>query len=220
MSVQTFALPHLPPHLVVHVALYRDVENASTLRQALLAGRPEYEYALIDGKGILSVRHVLAAAHRALHDHLQGRRRATNVHAEMVYALSPTKNITEAFRRFGIQDDTRCLVVLKAALEPSTTRESVQEHLDTIIVGTAVDVSDQHLAGWTDLARVRQCYGLGGNGGPETGRGSRGRGGGRRAGPAHPRTMTATMDVDRDDARERQELQLVVLGLMALREAS
>ncbi len=52
MSVQTFQLPHLPPDLVVHVALYRDVENAATLRQALLAGRPEYEYALIDAEGV------------------------------------------------------------------------------------------------------------------------------------------------------------------------
>lgn len=63
----------------------------------------------------------------------------------------------------------------------------MQRHLDTIIVGTAVDVSDEQLAGLTDVARVCQSYGKG---------------------------------VIGDGAAERRELELVVLGLMALRGAS
>jgi len=47
-SLQTLHLVHLPPDLAVHVALYTDVENASFLRDQLLQGNPDFEYALVD----------------------------------------------------------------------------------------------------------------------------------------------------------------------------
>lgn len=46
--LETFNIPHLPASYLVHVALYRDVQNAAFLRQQLLAGNAEYEYALVD----------------------------------------------------------------------------------------------------------------------------------------------------------------------------
>ena len=46
--VQTLRLAHLPPSLAVHIALYQNVQNASFLRQQLLQGNPEFEYAFID----------------------------------------------------------------------------------------------------------------------------------------------------------------------------
>lgn len=45
-SLETINLPHLP--LPVHVALYRDVQNAPFLRQQLIAGNSDFEYALLD----------------------------------------------------------------------------------------------------------------------------------------------------------------------------
>lgn len=47
-SLETLNIPHLPVSNSVYVALYRDVQNAAFLRQQLLAGNAEYEYALID----------------------------------------------------------------------------------------------------------------------------------------------------------------------------
>ena len=46
--VQSLTLAHLPPDLAVHVALYTDVQNAPFLRDQLLRGNPDHEYALID----------------------------------------------------------------------------------------------------------------------------------------------------------------------------
>ncbi len=47
-DLQTLRLAHLPTDLLVHVALYRDLKNAPFLRQQLLNGNNEYEYALVD----------------------------------------------------------------------------------------------------------------------------------------------------------------------------
>ena len=46
--LQEFHLSHLPPELSLFVAQYKDVENASFLRDQLLAGNAEFEYAFLD----------------------------------------------------------------------------------------------------------------------------------------------------------------------------
>ena len=46
--VETIHLAHMPPELALHVAMYTDVENASFLKEQLLAGNAEFEYAFID----------------------------------------------------------------------------------------------------------------------------------------------------------------------------
>ena len=38
----------MPPELALFVALYTDVENASFLKDQLLAGNADFEYAFID----------------------------------------------------------------------------------------------------------------------------------------------------------------------------
>jgi hypothetical protein len=48
MALQSIELEHLPPRFTIHVALYRDVKNASFLHQQLLVGNTDFEYALID----------------------------------------------------------------------------------------------------------------------------------------------------------------------------
>lgn len=47
-AVETINLPHLPSNLFVHAALYRNIQNAAFLRQQLLAGNADFEYAFID----------------------------------------------------------------------------------------------------------------------------------------------------------------------------
>lgn len=46
--LQEIHLQHMPPELALYAALYRDVQNASSLREQLLAGNTDFEYAFID----------------------------------------------------------------------------------------------------------------------------------------------------------------------------
>lgn len=47
-SLETIHLPHLPSSLEIHAALYKDVQNAASLRQQLLSVNTDFEYAFID----------------------------------------------------------------------------------------------------------------------------------------------------------------------------
>lgn len=46
--LETIQLSHLPQNTPVHIALYRDIKNASSLREQLLSGNVDFQYAFID----------------------------------------------------------------------------------------------------------------------------------------------------------------------------
>jgi hypothetical protein len=50
--ITTLHLTHLPSELAIHVALCRNLENAAFLRQQLLDGNPEFEYAFLDASTV------------------------------------------------------------------------------------------------------------------------------------------------------------------------
>lgn len=58
-NLQSLYLAHLPSDLAVHIALYKNLKNATFLRQQLLDGNSSYEYALIDAS-VVNFDHVLS----------------------------------------------------------------------------------------------------------------------------------------------------------------
>ncbi|KAL4925573.1 EKC/KEOPS complex subunit CGI121/TPRKB [Aspergillus undulatus] len=159
--LETIHLPHLPSSPEVHAALYKDVQNAPHLRQQLLAGNAEFEYAFIDASMILSRAHALSAIFRAVNDYLNDRLKSRNIHSEVVFSLSPTNNIADSFRKFGISDTTSSLLVVKICVTPDITHDSVAVHLAQNVEGTAVPFDDEALSEVSDIAKIKKAYKLG-----------------------------------------------------------
>ena len=90
--VQAITLSHLPAN-PLYIGVFRDVRNVSFLRQQLLSGNAAFEYAFIDASVILSTQHLLAACFRAVNDLNANRLKTRNVHAEVVFSLSPNNNV-------------------------------------------------------------------------------------------------------------------------------
>ncbi|APA09305.1 hypothetical protein SS1G_12090 [Sclerotinia sclerotiorum 1980 UF-70] len=198
--LQTLPLEHIPSTHTLHIALYRNIQNASFLHQQLLGGNTDFEYAFIDASVVLSKLHILAAAYRAINDALEGRLKSRNIHSEIVFSLSMNNNIAESFRRFGITPSTTSLLVVKVA--PASSAPQISEHLSSSIEGEAVPFEDETLSKMTDIARVKKLYKLNACGG----------GGGGKKGGAN--------GVSEKIQDERKELEIMVLGAMALRGAT
>ena len=49
-SLQAVNLAHLPAENILYIALFKNVSNAEFLRQQLLNGNADFEYAFIDAK--------------------------------------------------------------------------------------------------------------------------------------------------------------------------
>ncbi|PLB45630.1 CGI-121-domain-containing protein [Aspergillus steynii IBT 23096] len=160
-SLETIQLPHLPSSLPVHVALYRDLKNAPFLRQQLISGNAEFEYAFVDASMVLSKTHALSAVFRAVNDYLNDRLKSRNVHSETVFSLNPTTNIADSFRKFGITDSTKDLLVVKIAVDSSATHDAVAAHLSQHIEGSMVPFDDETLSQIADVAKIKKAYKLG-----------------------------------------------------------
>ncbi|TGO46214.1 hypothetical protein BCON_0337g00030 [Botryotinia convoluta] len=199
--LQTIPLEHLPESHTLHIALYRNLTNASFLHQQLLTGNTDFEYAFIDASVVLSKLHILAAAYRAINDALEERLKSRNIHSEIVFSLSMNNNIAESFRRFGITPTTTSLLVVKVASASSASQ--ISEHLSSVIEGEPVPFDDESLASMVDIARVKKLYKL------------NALGGGGKKGGTNGVSEKAENKVD-----EGKELEIMVLGAMALRGAT
>ncbi|KAL2812883.1 kinase binding protein CGI-121-domain-containing protein, partial [Aspergillus granulosus] len=160
-SLETIDIPHLPSSLAVHVALYKDVQNASYLRQQLLSANADFEYAFIDATMILSRAHALSAIFRAVNDYSNERLKSRNIHSEIVFSLSPTNNIADSFRKFGISDSTSSLLVVKVSVTPDITHESVKAHLTEHVMGSNIPFDDATITGISNIAKITKAYKLG-----------------------------------------------------------
>ncbi|KAF7592718.1 hypothetical protein BBP40_012549 [Aspergillus hancockii] len=160
-TLETINLPHLPSSVPVHVALYRDVQNAPFLRQQLVSGNSTFEYAFIDATMVLSRAHALSAVFRAVNDYLNERLKSRNVHSEIVFSFSPTNNIADSFRKFGISDATKDLLVVKVSVTTDITHDSVAAHLEQAIEGSPVPFNDGTLSEVSDVTKIKKAYKLG-----------------------------------------------------------
>ncbi|OJD10644.1 hypothetical protein AJ78_08402 [Emergomyces pasteurianus Ep9510] len=201
--LETIQLAHAPSNCPVHVALYRDLQNASFLREQLLSGNTEFEYAFIDAAMILSTTHILAAVFRAVNDHQNSRLKSKNVHSEIVYSLSANNNIAESFRKFGLTDATKDLLVVKVSTSPEVTHESVARHLGKVIEGDSLTFDNENLRLVSDLSKIKKAYKLGSGNTKST----------PKAGAAN----AGLNDSNKSVGIKTRDLERTILGLMALR---
>ncbi|KAJ4395607.1 hypothetical protein N0V85_006487 [Neurospora sp. IMI 360204] len=183
MALETLQIEHVPSDHHVYAALFRDVQNVDFLQAQLIGKNPQFEYAFIDASTIISRTHLLAAIFRALNTLTEGTLQTPNVHSDIVIGLSPTNNISESYRRYGLTPSkTRDVLVIKViypkpaqppvvSSENSTssrssseqpTPESIWQHLTTHIQGKPVPLTDGELAKSTDWQKVRKYYKLNG----------------------------------------------------------
>ncbi|KAI8374483.1 kinase binding protein CGI-121-domain-containing protein [Radiomyces spectabilis] len=140
----------------VHIALFQNVTNTADLRKRLVQQDPTLSCALVNAALVINRTHALAACNRAVHDHLNKQLKTHNIHSEIVFDFSPAIHIAQALRRFGIEDETQDVLVIKIG----TTSEEAQEFLQANIQGTLVSLDD--LEKVRDLKRIKKYYQVGG----------------------------------------------------------
>ncbi|KAI0352537.1 CGI-121-domain-containing protein [Trametes cingulata] len=167
--METFRYSHLPADSsTVHIALFTNVSNSAQLRSRIVRasqldgpdGETEREavnFAFIDARLICSVLHLQTAIYQAILAHAQGALRTKTVHSEILWALNPTNNITEAIRRYGVADATASLIVVRIS---SPELNNVEQLMGSVVDGTLTPLNE--LARITDWASVKKYYKLNG----------------------------------------------------------
>ncbi|KAH8882558.1 protein CGI121 [Thozetella sp. PMI_491] len=167
MALEALHLEHVPDTHKAYAAFFKDVSNPEFLHQQLLARNADFEYAFIDASSVLSRFQILSATYKAFSVLLDGTLKTPNVHSEAVCALSPSNNIAEAYRRWGITPASKDIIIIKilfpteSQIQPPSA-DDVWTHLSENIKGTPVELTDAEIAKSTDLPKVRKYYKLNG----------------------------------------------------------
>ncbi|XP_061663927.1 EKC/KEOPS complex subunit TPRKB [Syngnathoides biaculeatus] len=139
------------PELTVTQILFKNVRNAAELRQNAVEGK--IKGALLKPTMLVSPFQVLVAVNKAVHLEKISQMKTRSLFSEVILNLSPTNNISEAFKRFGISDgDDSVLVVLVHGKEESDPFSDVASKVD----GQQVPVDD--LSSLSDLEQIKKLY--------------------------------------------------------------
>ncbi|KAG0246254.1 kinase binding protein CGI-121-domain-containing protein [Mortierella sp. GBAus27b] len=150
--METYQLEAVPGVGDVHVACFTDVKNAAVLKERFQAQDKTMTFAMVESNLVMDVFQLLLASTKAAKDNESGKLSTQSLSSEIVYNLSPSKNIAESFKRFGIKEQTTSLVAVKIGGQP----DEVQEEMSNMIEGNITSFSklDQE----KDITRLRQFY--------------------------------------------------------------
>eukprot|EP01132_Coremiostelium_polycephalum_P005844 gene5844-7273_t len=100
----------LYPNYTISVFLFKNVLNTSEVMSSLLKG--ELEWSILNCKPIYDIQQILLAANRAAGIQLNGKLTTNNIHTELIFRLSPSTNIKESLKGFGLQPDDKEFYVI------------------------------------------------------------------------------------------------------------
>uniref|UniRef100_A0A1A8ETF9 EKC/KEOPS complex subunit TPRKB n=2 Tax=Nothobranchius korthausae TaxID=1143690 RepID=A0A1A8ETF9_9TELE len=141
----------LYPDTRVTQILYTDVKNAAELRRKAMEGN--INGALVNPMMLVSPFQVLVAANKAVHLQTTGKMKTKTLNAEIIFNLSPTNNISEAFKRFGISDGDHSILVV--VVHKSDEVQFVSD-ISAMVDGQQLPVED--VSSLSDFNKIKKLF--------------------------------------------------------------
>lgn len=155
-------VPVLTSHKAFAV-LVTNVQNQQTIKENLIKGNQQYDYAFINAKNIVSLEQIYSAYYKTMLDNHHGTMKSRTLHTEVIYALSPFKNIMDCLNKFGISKSSDSLLILKIVNYDEATSEYFTSQLDNIrnvVDGEIVELNDENLLKIFDTKTIEKNYKL------------------------------------------------------------
>ncbi|XP_060745659.1 EKC/KEOPS complex subunit TPRKB [Tachysurus vachellii] len=148
----TSALELFPEFAVTQI-LFKDVKNCAELKKMAMEGK--IAGALINPSVVLDPFQTLLAANKAVHVQMIGKMKTRSLYSEIIFNLSPTNNISEAFKRFGIsENDNAVLIVLVHNKEEACNKDDILSKVD------GQQIPADQISSLSDLAKIKKLYKL------------------------------------------------------------
>lgn len=136
------------PDTNIEISLFENVSNTDEIRSRVA----ELPYAFIDASTICSVEQIMSAIYRVMVEAKYNRLRTKSLQSEILLALSPTSNIGEAFKRFGLKKDTTNLLMIQISQNQTSSFDV------TLVKGDTVEFEDDNLEKMSDIGTIKKIY--------------------------------------------------------------
>lgn len=163
MTYRTFTFPQFPEYCVF--AAYYDnltAETLSKVKSELVGGNKNYDYCFASTTHLISVDQLCSSIHRSIQNDVLQRMKAKTLNTEILYNLSPTNNINEALKRFGVDEGRLDIIVLKVFKNEKSDQlvlQNLNEELDNLLGGESVTVlSDSTFLKAVDLKKFLKLF--------------------------------------------------------------
>lgn len=149
---QTFPLDSTTSSSVV-LTLFTNITNAQEIRDNLKNGN--VDFAAINPNLIYDPFQVVIAANKAA---CNVKLTTKSVHSEILFNLSFSKNITQSFQRFGLEENGKTALVAVIVKNDDAVDEVKKKIID-VVRGDVVDLV--RLRDFCDVAALKKAYKLG-----------------------------------------------------------
>lgn len=138
----------------LYIGLFRNVKNLCSIRKRAISG--DLLCGLLKPSLIVDRLQIAVAAYKAHNSNCNYEMATKNIYSELLFNLSPSKNISQSLNKFGVSDkDENAIVVFFG--RDDDEYEKLISHLD----GEHLDL--EHLPAFTDISEFKNTYGLTGN---------------------------------------------------------
>ncbi|XP_033115268.1 EKC/KEOPS complex subunit Tprkb-like [Anneissia japonica] len=134
----------------VSLALFGNVKNAEEIKKHIGSGN--IDAAIVSPVLVADAFQVLVATNKAIYNQKNGKLKTRSVNSEILYSISPSKNIGESFKLFSFQNDASHLLVVVLNDESNDKFNVLQKR----IVGDLIPL--ENLKEISDIDRIKQVY--------------------------------------------------------------
>ncbi|CAO3663896.1 unnamed protein product [Rhizopus microsporus] len=126
--MESFTLDLFPNAGQVHIALFKNVSNASELKQRLANQDATLKCALVDASYVLSLFHALLAINRAVHEQEQQKLKTSSVYSQIIFDFAPNTNVKQQVITIGITISSSVIIDCQSISSVWYTRSYNKRH--------------------------------------------------------------------------------------------
>lgn len=145
----------LHPNRPVYFGLFQNVTNADELHARFVAQDESFGLCLINAQMVFDKRHLLLAANRAIHDEQTTKIKTANIHSEVAFGFAMNNNIGKTLIRFGINKDTKDIIVVRIG---SDNVEQAESYVKQFVKGDLVPFDN--LTNIRNIEEIKKVYGI------------------------------------------------------------